>query len=131
MALVDHLVEPVEQVHRVSFFPRPQQAPSLPADVGERSDLTDESFDVAIIGGGIIGVSAAALLAKEGVRVGLFERESKSRRQRQVATRAPSSIRSIHTWLRSIARRSRSTASSPARAAPISSCRRDPQVSFC
>jgi glycine oxidase len=33
------------------------------------------SFDVAIIGGGIVGVSAAAFLAEQGVSVCLFERD--------------------------------------------------------
>ena len=34
-----------------------------------------DKFDVAIVGGGIIGVAAAAFLAEAGVRVGLFERD--------------------------------------------------------
>ena len=35
-----------------------------------------DSYDVAIIGGGIIGVAVAALLAEEGLTVALFEREA-------------------------------------------------------
>ena len=34
-----------------------------------------DKFDIAIVGGGIIGVAAAAFLAEAGVRVGLFERD--------------------------------------------------------
>ncbi len=34
-----------------------------------------DKYDIAIIGGGIIGVSAAAFLAEAGIRVGLFERD--------------------------------------------------------
>jgi glycine oxidase len=37
--------------------------------------LVGDSYDVAIIGGGIIGVSAAAFLAEAGMSVGLFEHD--------------------------------------------------------
>ena len=38
--------------------------------------IVPDSYDVAIIGGGIIGVCAAAFLAEAGLRVVLFEREA-------------------------------------------------------
>src|SRR5262249_31196221 len=39
-------------------------------------DLTAATYDVAVVGGGPGGSTAAAFLARAGLRVGLFEREA-------------------------------------------------------
>ena len=72
--------------------------------------MTATGTDVVIIGGGIVGASAAAFLAEAGATVTLVERDARRPGHRG---RTPASSSTRSTWFsrRSTARRSACTAS--------------------
>ena len=109
------------RARRLSYYSREKMQTRTPGEQQVDPTLTDEwawsdahalpgAVDVAIIGGGIVGCSAAYFLAREGLRVALFEKGRIAgeqsgrnwgwvRQQGRSPIELPLMMRSLRLWL--------------------------------